>query len=135
MNPTSLTEATIQDIQLELIRRRKFNEFDGPKVVESLRRHRNLWQSVFMSMEQFVADGQEMPWLSLRPLLSMMQNRWQADTMFALCPTLADAEELREVAIAEDWRFDEDAIVSGKTLSDAIGITPFHAFVLRLWWD
>jgi len=38
-----LTQASVQGIQLELIRRRRSNSFDGQRVVATLRRHRKLW--------------------------------------------------------------------------------------------
>jgi hypothetical protein len=42
----TLRQATVQDIQLELIRRTTFNTFDGERVCEILKRHRNLWRAV-----------------------------------------------------------------------------------------
>lgn len=41
-----ITEATVQELHLELIRRGSFNAFDGKRVVESLLAHRELWEAV-----------------------------------------------------------------------------------------
>ena len=37
-----LRHATVQDIQLELLRRTKFNALDGERIVASLLKHRDL---------------------------------------------------------------------------------------------
>jgi hypothetical protein len=39
----SLRDATVQEIQLELLRRSSFNALNGERVVDSLLRHRDLW--------------------------------------------------------------------------------------------
>jgi hypothetical protein len=43
-----LREATVQEIQLELIRRTKFNAFDGERIYTSLIKHRAYWQAVLL---------------------------------------------------------------------------------------
>jgi hypothetical protein len=43
-----LNKATCQELQLELIRRRRFNGFDGERVVSILLAHRELWEAVVM---------------------------------------------------------------------------------------
>ena len=43
-----LSEATAQDIQLELIRRWQYNAFDGERVAAKLWEHRDLWEAVMM---------------------------------------------------------------------------------------
>jgi hypothetical protein len=47
----SLIDATVQEIQLELIRRTKFNAFDGERVMASLLRHRELWMAVLLDSQ------------------------------------------------------------------------------------
>lgn len=132
----SLMTATFQDIQLELIRRRKFNQFDGPAVFESLLKHHQLWLSAFMTMPQMIVNSEKMPFLCLQPLYSMLENHWAADTLFVLCDTQGQAEQLREIAQQESWQFDADDILIGDLLGSAIGISPIDkAAVLRLWWD
>ena len=49
MNDSALLrEATVQEIQLELIRRTKFNAFDGERIHASLMKHRTYWQAVLL---------------------------------------------------------------------------------------
>mgnify|MGYP005841592267 CR=1 FL=1 len=43
-----LAEATCQELQLELIRRRRFHAFDGETVATALQEHRDLWGTVMM---------------------------------------------------------------------------------------
>ena len=43
-----LRDATVQEIQLELLRRTQFNALDGERVVDSLLRHRDLWLSFLL---------------------------------------------------------------------------------------
>ena len=40
-----LRDATVQDIQLELLRRTTFNALDGERVRDSLLKHRHLWHA------------------------------------------------------------------------------------------
>jgi hypothetical protein len=42
MSDALLSGLSVQDLQLELIRRRRFNQFDGRKIAASLLRHRRL---------------------------------------------------------------------------------------------
>ena len=49
--PRSLGDATVQEIQLELIRRTRFNAFDGERVTASLIRHRELWMAVLLDRQ------------------------------------------------------------------------------------
>ena len=44
----SLRDATVQDIQLELLRRTQFDAIDGERVFASLLRHRDLWLAVLL---------------------------------------------------------------------------------------
>ena len=43
-----LREATGQDIQLELIRRTRFNMFDGEKICDILNRYRGHWRGALL---------------------------------------------------------------------------------------
>jgi hypothetical protein len=44
----ALGDATVQDIQLELIRRTRFNAMDGRQVYASLLAHRHLWTAALL---------------------------------------------------------------------------------------
>jgi hypothetical protein len=46
--PVLLREATVQEIQLELLRRTCFNALDGERVRASLLKHRDLWLAALL---------------------------------------------------------------------------------------
>src|SRR5437762_9537039 len=76
-----LTEASVQEIQLELMRRRSFNFFDGPKIVASLRKHRHLWQAVLMDRLGFVSkEGGHLNWGMIK-LRDLPKNYWNVDDL------------------------------------------------------
>ena len=96
--PLPLTEASVQEIQLELIRRRRFNQFDGPRIVASLRRHRSLWRAVLMDRLGHVSerDGRQTMW-DLIKLRDLSHNDWNVDDMYILTDTLDQARELERI--------------------------------------
>lgn len=133
-----LCEAAVQEIQLELIRRRRFNEFDGPKVVASLERHRDLWVAVYM--DRFGVHNAEHPdWfpgMSLIPLRDLRHNAWNVDTLLVLTEDVARARQLAAVAENEDWDADEVLVQENEEeLSRALGIGPCPYRMLTAWWD
>src|SRR5437879_4025000 len=100
--PTSLTEATVQEIQLELIRRTQYNAFDGERVVAALTAHRDLWEAVLMDRFGFSNPGR-LPSMGLIKLRDLSGNFWNVDTLYVLCPDAASARQLAEIAETEDW--------------------------------
>ncbi|MBS1251940.1 MAG: hypothetical protein MAG451_00974 [Anaerolineales bacterium] len=54
----ALADATVQEIQLELIRRARPGAFAGEKVVASLQTHRDLWEAVMIDRFCFSNPGQ-----------------------------------------------------------------------------
>jgi hypothetical protein len=53
----SLRDASVQDIQLELLRRTRFNALDGEQVVASLLKHRDLWLAALLDLKQAKSPG------------------------------------------------------------------------------
>src|SRR5436305_1571424 len=51
-----LRDATVQEIQLELIRRTRFNAFDGERVLASLLEHRDLWLAVLLDRPRLLRE-------------------------------------------------------------------------------
>jgi hypothetical protein len=47
----TLRNATVQDIQLELLRRTEYKALDGERVVASLLRHRELWLAALLDRQ------------------------------------------------------------------------------------
>lgn len=133
-----LGDASIQDIQLELIRRRRFNEFDGSKVVDSLLHHRDLWRGAYMD-RWGVPHPDQSDWLpcsSLIHLRDLPHNHWNVDTLFVLTASIVEARKLYDLASEEDWRADELIVQDNeREIALAIGRFPCECGLLTAWWD
>jgi len=133
-----LQEATVQQIQLELMRRTRFNTFDGPTVVASLQRHQELWLAAYM--DRFGLYHKEHPdWLpafSLIQLRDLRRDEWNVDTLCVLTSSVDDARKLAEIAEEEDWEAQEVIVQDNEEeLRMALGTSPCHFGVLTAWWD
>lgn len=69
-----LRDASVQDIQLELIRRRSFNSFNGSMIFVSLQRHRDLWLAAWMTRLGVMAGEEGLSPMSLIPLRRFMHQ-------------------------------------------------------------
>ena len=134
--PLLLTQASVQEIMLELIRRRRFNDFRGPRVVASLRRHRDLWRAcLFRSDGLPPKDGAMLGAMSLFNLRDIPDDRWNADSLYVSCDTADQARAVLELAKADRWHADatalhDDALQVSSTLADS-----GPAAVAEFWWD
>lgn len=70
-----LSEATCLEIQLELIRRRRFNSFCGERVAKALLEHRDLWDAVMMDRLAISNPGR-LPSLGMVKLRDLARNDW-----------------------------------------------------------
>jgi len=132
-----LRDATVQDIQLELIRRTKFNDFDGEKLVASLLKHRHLWLAVLLDRPG-VANYAEPTMLltaGLIKLRDLADNYWNADTLFVLTRTQALAEEFARVADEEEWSSMTQIYKNQKDIDMALGTGRQEYGLLSMWWD
>ena len=133
-----LSDASIQDMQLELIRRRQFNEFDGAKIVDSLLRHRELWLAAYMDRwgVSHVDEPNWLPCSSLIQLRDLPHNRWNVDTLFVLTTSIAQTRNLHDIAVNDDWRADELIVQDNpREIALAIGQSPCEYGLLTAWWD
>lgn len=89
-------EATTQEVELELIRRRQFGTFDGERVVDCLLRNRELWRAVMMDRLGLSHPGC-LPTLGLMKLRDLPADEWNVDTLFVLTRCREDAERLAEL--------------------------------------
>src|SRR4051794_36624572 len=103
--PLSLRDASVQDIQLELIRRTRFNAFDGDRVCASLLKHRSLWTAAMLDR-----PGHSRPYGpslllfdGLIKLRDLPENIWNAETLFVLTPSPETARELGRHIEADNW--------------------------------
>ena len=129
-----LGEASAQEIQLELIRRRKFNAFDGEQVAEALVKHRELWESAFMDRLGIHREDRELPAMSLIKLRDLAYD-WNVDTLYILTPDVASAKKLMEVFSMEEFCGEPYLIEDPDEVSSAIGAGPTEQAIVAVWWD
>ncbi len=117
----SLEDATLQELQLEIIRRSMHNDFDGKKVYDYLTEHTELWTAVLLDRNDLIK------------LRDLSKNFWNADMLTILTPDASSAYRLAEVA-QEEWIgmatvYDEDAA------DRELGGAEEGQAVVSIWWD
>jgi hypothetical protein len=135
--PLCLREASVQDIQLELLRRARFNDQDGERVHASLLKHRNLWVAALLDRPG-VPDYAEPGSLLLAGLIKLRDlsdNIWNADTLFILTRTHALARELARAAEEDDWAGEVRVYEDQKEIDRALGTGRRGYGLLSVWWD
>ena len=131
----ALAKATAQEIQLELIRRRKVEAFDGERVVATLMAHRDLWEAVMMDRLAISNPGR-LPAMGLIKLRDLPYDEWNVDTLYILAP---NAESARKLAAISEWQ-DSGGMVQvhddERDVQSALGgtVNRQHA-VASIWWD
>ena len=133
----SLRTASVQDIQLELLRRTTFNALDGERVVASLRKHRRLWLAVLLDrpgVPNYARPGFLLT-AGLIKLRDLPDNLWNADTLFVLTPTKAAAEQLAKVAETDDWGGEVQVYTDQEDIDSALGTGRQPFGLMSVWWD
>lgn len=133
----SLRDASVQDIQLELIRRTSFNSMNGERIVASLLRHRDLWLAVLLDRPGLPNYDEPIRILTagLIKLRDLPQNLWNADKLFILTRTREQARSLARIAEEEDWIGDEVHVYDNqKEIGQALGTGRQYGLV-SVWWD
>jgi hypothetical protein len=138
MNPTiSLRAASVQDIQLELLRRTSFNALDGERVAASLLQHRALWLAALLDRPG-VANYAEPGFLLISGLIKLRDlpdNLWNADTLFLLTRTRDQARQLARIAEEEDWGGEVQVFESQEEIDRALGTGRQEYGLMSVWWD
>jgi hypothetical protein len=129
---TLLTEATVQEIQLELIRRTQYNAFDGERVFAALQAHWDLWDAALMDRFGIPTPG-ELPRSGLIKLRDLPGNYWNVDTLYVLCPDAARARQLAE--IAEAWAGEVQVHDDEEEVGSALGSSREEWAIVTVWWD
>jgi hypothetical protein len=132
-----LQNASVQDIQLELLRRTKFNALDGERVVASLLRHRGLWLAALLDRPG-VANYAKPSFLLMSGLIKLRDlpdNYWNADTLFILTQTQEQACRLAEVAEEEDWAGEVQVFEHQEEIDRALGTGRQEYGLMSVWWD
>ena len=131
---TPLGKASIQEIQIELIRRRHFHAFDGQRVADCLMRHRNLWEAVMMDRLAISHPG-SLPTLGLMKLRELPTDKWNVDTLYILARSKEDAEKLAEILNRRQWGGMVDLHADLEEVDNAIGGAKPGQAIVAIWWD
>lgn len=135
--PVSLRGASVQEIQLELLRRTCFNALDGERVHASLLRHRDLWLAALLDRPG-VANYAEPGLLLMSGLIKLRDlpdNFWNADTLFILTPTRQAADQLAGIAEDEDRGGEVVVYKNQDEIDRALGMGRQEYGLLSIWWD
>src|SRR5260370_11950579 len=133
-----LREATVQEIQLELIRRTKFNAFDGERIHASLMKHRAYWQAVLLD-QPGLANYQKprhLLTLGLIKLRDLDDNIWNAAKLFILTAKREQRVPLARILEAEDWGGEKPIVYDDQEeIDSALGVGREAYGLLSIWWD
>jgi hypothetical protein len=134
-SPTlSLRKASVQEIQLELIRRRKFDGFDGECIVAALLEHRDLWEAVIMERLALSNPG-KLPSVGLVKLRDLPTDDWNVNVLYILTSSMHDAEKLvqsfgvKECGGMVHVHSDRDEV------DCALGGAEEGQTIVSIWWD
>jgi hypothetical protein len=130
----TLWDATVQEIQLELLRRTSFNALDGPRVVDSLLRNHELWLA-FMLDRLWLDMKRRLPGSGLIKLRDLPDNLWNADTLYILCPNATAAHRLAAIMEEEDWAGMATVYDDRKEVDSALGTGGDDYALVAVWWD
>jgi hypothetical protein len=137
MSETSLRHATVQEIQLELIRRTSFNAMDGQKVYASLLRHRELWQACLLDRPG--VPNYQTPGLLLASglikLRDLDDNIWNADQLFILTKTREQAQQMKAIIEEEEWCGEVWLSEDQEEIDRALGTGRQEYGLVHVWWD
>ena len=133
----SLREASVQEIQLELVRRTQFNAFDGERVYATLLEHRRLWLAVLLDRPGVpnYAEPRILLGSGLIKLRDLPQNVWNADTLYVFTETHSEARELARIAEEEDWGGEIYVHEDQEEIDRALGTGRDEYGLLTVWWD
>jgi hypothetical protein len=138
MNETAtLRGATVQEIQLELLRRTSFNALDGERVCASLFRHRQLWLACLLDRPGVpnYAEPTHQLTAGLIKLRDLSDNIWNADTLFVLTRSRIQARELARIIEEEDWGGEVQVHEDQEEIDRALGTGRQEYGILSVWWD
>jgi hypothetical protein len=137
-NPVEMpADATsVQAIELELIRRSRYNDLNGQRVWFDLATRPLLWKAALLGRQTIRArEGKK---LSADPtagvlLDGMLQEEWAADTLWLLAPDEETALELARLG-QHWWWADTVAIYDAEEAERLAGVESPQRIV-EFWWD
>jgi hypothetical protein len=133
----SLRDASVQEIQLELLRRTCFNLLEGERVVASLLQHRDLWLAALLDRPGVpnYAEPSLLLMSGLIKLRDLPDNFWNADTLFVLTRTGEQAHRLARIAEDEDWGAMAHVYEDQQEIDRALGTGRQEYGLVSFWWD
>ena len=137
MSDALLRDASVQDLQLELLRRTRFNALDGERVCASLLKHRHLWLAALLErpgVPDYTQPGRLLM-AGLIKLRDLPDNLWNADTLYLLTPTHRDAEQLARIAEEEDRSGETRVYRDQAEIDRAVGAGRMGHGLVSVWWD
>ena len=129
-----LTEATAQDIQLELIRRHHDKAFDGQKVAASLLQHKEQWQAVMMD-RLCLSNPSQLPRVRLIKLRDLPGHDGNVDTLYILTPDVSSARQIEKIAETEGWAGEVRVHDHADEVMSALGTGQPGPAMVSIWWD
>lgn len=135
--PVPLTGATVQEIQLELLRRTAFNNLDGERIARALLEHRDLWLSVMLDRAPiWNIQYMRLPVSWLVKMRDMPHNIWNADTLYIVSDSVEKARKLERIATGENHWGGEVLVYEKQTEIDrALGTGRHEHAIVTVWWD
>jgi hypothetical protein len=118
----SRTVTKIQSIQLDLMRRSSYNNFDGKQVATDLVNHQRLWCAAILDR---LGDD------ALTKLRDIDENYWNADTVYVLS---SGADDRSLTRLARRWHADDVYWVNAAHASQMLGTSDSFR-ILEIWWD
>lgn len=138
MDPSlSLRDATVQEIQLELLRRTQFNAMDGERIAASLLRHRDLWIAALLDRPGLpdFSNPRRLLMSGLIKLRDLSENYWNADILYVLTSSAKEAHEILRIAEDEEWGGMLHVIEDREEVDRALGGGDGEEAILKVWWD
>lgn len=120
--PVARTVTKIQAIQLDLMRRSSYNDFEGEQVASDLLNHRRLWCAAILDR---LGDD------ALIKLRDIDENYWNADTVYLLS---SGADDRNLTRLARTWHADAVYWVNAADAGQMLG-TSDNFRILEVWWD
>lgn len=112
-----------QQIQLDVIAKTNFNNFNGKKIAQWLRENHKMWKTVLLPLD----------FISLR---DMDTGGWHADTLY-IYPEEGYGFELEEI-MKEQFHADETQWHGGSDTMRMLGtskVKDSSYIILSAWWD
>ena len=134
----SLAEASVQQIQFELLRRSaisvEYAELIEP-LIDVLRTHPDLWTGMVIDRIHLGHRGHGLLPMTMMPLRDIGTNFWNADTLYLLCPTRPAADALAALLPMDRFGCMIDVYDEADQLGSAMGEADDGVAILRAWWD